>query len=128
MVCNYIIEIKENKTFDLYLDNKLMELSKYKYNDKNTIFYYITAKDYKSLLAILVKENQLYLIGNIININYDKIDNKIRGTVATNNAKPHNIYEYDDNVQRSSPDGGVELQANGSRKILDLYDHYRYDI
>lgn len=126
MVCNYIIEIKENKTFDLYLDNKLMELSKFK--DKNTILYYITTESYKSLLVILLKENQLYLIGNIININYDKINNKIRGTVATNNAISHHVYEYDDNVQRSSPDGGVELQVNGSRKILDLYDHYRYDI
>lgn len=92
MVCNYIIEIKENKTFDLYLDNKLMELSKFKNNNKNTIFYYIITEDYKSLLAILLKENKLYLIGNIININYDKIDNKIRGTVATNNAILHNIY------------------------------------
>lgn len=126
MVCNHIIEIKENKTFDLYLDNKLMELSKFE--DKNTILYYITTEGYKSLLVILVKENQLYLIGNIININYDKINNKIHGTVATNNAIAHHVYEYDDNVQRSSPDGGVELQANGSRKILDLYDHYRYDI
>lgn len=126
MVCNYIIEIKENKTFDLYLDNKLMELSKFE--DKNTILYYITTEGYKSLLVILVKENQLYLIGNIININYDKINNKIHGTVATNNAIPHHVYEYDDNVQRSSPDGGVELQVNGRRKILDLYDHYRYDI
>lgn len=115
MVCNYIIEIKENKTFDLYLDN-------------NTIFYYIIIEDYKSLLVILLKENQLYLIGNIININYDKINNKIHGTVATNNAIPYHVYEYDDNVQRSSPDGGVELQANGRGKILDLYNHYRYDI
>lgn len=126
MVCNYIIEIKENKTFDLYLDNKLMELSKFE--DKNTILYYITTEGYKSLLVILLKENQLYLIGNIININYDKINNKIHGTVATNNAIPYHVYEYDDNVQRSSPDGGVELQVNGRRKILDLYDHYRYDI
>lgn len=38
MVCNYIIEIKENKTFDLYLYNKLMELSKFK--DKNYILLY----------------------------------------------------------------------------------------
>ena len=127
MVCNYIIEIKENKTFDLYLDNKLMELSKFEDN-KNNMFYYIITEGYKFLLALVYKEDQLYLIGNIIDINYDKSNNTIRGTVATNNTIKHHIYEYDDNVQRSSPDGGVELQANGSRKILDLYNHYRYDI
>ena len=127
MVCNYIIEIKENKTFDLYLDNKLMKLSKFEDN-KNNACYYIITEGYKSLLTLVQKENQVYLIGNIIDINYDKSNNTIRGTVATNNAITHHIYEYDDNVQRSSPDGGVELQANGSRKILDLYNHYRYDI
>lgn len=123
MVCNYIIEIKDDKTFDLYLDNELMELTKMTYDidGEKLQFYIVINKSFKinSLISFITKNNHLYIIGNIID--YNKKDNKIYGTITNNDLELYDI-KYDDNVQRSSPDGGVELQANGSRKILNLYE------
>lgn len=129
MVCNYIIEIKNDNTFDLYLDNKLMKLTTMESEIKGEKFQFhiITNESFKisSLISFITKKDYLYIIGNVITCN--KKDNKIYGTITDSDLELYDI-KYDDNVQRSSPDGGVELQANGSGKILDLYNHYRYDI
>ena len=129
MLWNYIIEIKVDKSFNLYIDNQLMKLDEVVLDCKGDKIraYPIITDDRRLLHAIFitVKNSDLYLIANIKE--YHKEDNKIYGTIEDDEYPICNIY-YTDNVQRSSPDGGVELQANGRGKILDLYDQHRYDI
>lgn len=130
MKWNFIIDIKEDKTFDLYIDNQLMEINEVILDclgDKMRA-YYIKTDDrrLRHAISIVIKNSELYLIANIKE--YHSKGNKMYGTFDDNIYKCPKITYTTDNVQRSSPDGGVELQANGSRKILDLYDRYRYDI
>lgn len=130
MKWNFVIDIKEDKSFDLYIDDQLIETTEVVLDcqgDKMRV-YPIKTDDRRlsHAISIVIKNSELYLIANIKE--YHREDNKIYGTFDDDIYKCPKITYTTDNVQRSSPDGGVELQANGSRKILDLYDRYRYDI
>lgn len=129
MKWNFVLDIKEDKTFDLYIDNQRMKTDEVIFDclgEKMRAYYIKT--DYRRLrhaMFIVIKNSELYLIANIKE--YHSEGTKMYGTFDDDYKYPKITYTTD-NVQRSSPDGGVELQANGSRKILDLYDRYRYDI
>lgn len=130
MKWNFVIDIKEDKTFDICIDDQLMKTNEVIFDclDDKMRVYYIKTDDRRLLhaISILIKNSELYLIANIKECHSE--GNKLYGTFDDDIYKCPKITYTTDNVQRSSPDGGVELQANGSGKILDLYDHYRYDI
>lgn len=122
MEWNFIIDIKEDKTFDIYIDDQLMKTNEVIFDclDDRMRAYYIKTDDRKlqHAISIVIKNSELYLIANIKE--YHSEGNKIYGTFDDNIYKCPKFTYTTDNVQRSSPDGGVELQANGSGKILDL--------
>ena len=130
MEWNFVIDIKEDKSFDLYIDDQLMKTNEVIFDclSETMRAYYIKTDDRRlsHAMSVAIKDSELYIIANIKE--YHSEGNKIFGTFDDDIYKCPKITYTTDNVQRSSPDGGVELQANGSRKILDLYDRYRYDI
>lgn len=122
MKWNFVIDIKEDKSFDLYIDNQLMKTNEVIFDSlgEKMRAYYIKTDDrtLQHAISIVIKNSELYLIANIKE--YYSEGNKLYGTFDDDINKYPKINYTTDNVQRSSPDGGVELQANGSRKILDL--------